>query len=162
MSNADNLWPLRCVTRKDLSTAQRESEEVKGRLRHREAMAAASAGQPQVGGLCLRCAQHEAVLAETHTNVHTQAIERITKWACSDGREYSVLLLMTNADNWNFYMQSVFLPFYHKFIINIEQSVCMLIMVYYLFMWYYNCGKERRCAGVLWWCNAFKSVIYGR
>ncbi|KAL2083378.1 hypothetical protein ACEWY4_021151 [Coilia grayii] len=66
--------------KKDLATAQKEAEEVKGRLRHREAMAAAaSAGQPQVGGLCLRCAQHEAVLAETHTNVHTQAIERITK-----------------------------------------------------------------------------------
>ncbi|XP_076142357.1 serologically defined colon cancer antigen 8 homolog [Alosa pseudoharengus] len=65
--------------KKDLVTAQRESEEVKGRLRHREAMMAASAGQPQVGGLCLRCVQHEAVLAETHTNVHTQAIERITK-----------------------------------------------------------------------------------
>ncbi|XP_031434964.1 serologically defined colon cancer antigen 8 homolog [Clupea harengus] len=65
--------------KKDLATSQRECEEVKGRLRHRETMMAASTGQPQVGGLCLRCAQHEAVLAETHTNVHTQAIERVTK-----------------------------------------------------------------------------------
>ncbi|XP_061084862.1 serologically defined colon cancer antigen 8 homolog isoform X1 [Conger conger] len=61
--------------RKDLAASQKECEEVKGR-RAREA---ASARAPQVGGLCVKCAQHEAVLAHTHTNVHVQAIERLTK-----------------------------------------------------------------------------------
>ncbi|XP_063047272.1 serologically defined colon cancer antigen 8 homolog [Engraulis encrasicolus] len=82
------LYQAQCQTleaqvmslKKELATSRKESEEVKGQLKHSEAVAAAAAaGQPQVGGLCLRCAQHEAVLADTHTNVHTQAIERITK-----------------------------------------------------------------------------------
>ncbi|XP_036402578.1 serologically defined colon cancer antigen 8 homolog isoform X2 [Megalops cyprinoides] len=64
--------------RKDLAMAQKECEEVKGRVRRREAVAA-QGGTPRAGGLCLKCAQHEAVLAQTHTNVHVQAIERLTK-----------------------------------------------------------------------------------
>lgn len=36
-------------------------------------------GTPGVAGLCLKCAQHEAVLAGTHTNLHVQAIDRLTK-----------------------------------------------------------------------------------
>lgn len=36
-------------------------------------------GAPRVSGLCLQCAQHEAVLAGTHTNLHVQAIDRLTK-----------------------------------------------------------------------------------
>ncbi|KAG3257930.1 serologically defined colon cancer antigen 8 isoform X12 [Ictidomys tridecemlineatus] len=32
-----------------------------------------------VGGLCLKCAQHEAVLSQTHNNVHIQTIERLSK-----------------------------------------------------------------------------------
>ncbi|KAJ8248119.1 hypothetical protein GJAV_G00238530 [Gymnothorax javanicus] len=64
--------------RKDLATSEKECEEVKGRLRMLEAVAA-SGRPPQLGGLCLKCAQHEAVLATTHTNVHVQAIERLTK-----------------------------------------------------------------------------------
>ena len=59
---------------------QRGCEEATSRLRQREAQAATlSTGAPRVGGLCLKCAQHEAVMAETHTNVHVQAIERLTK-----------------------------------------------------------------------------------
>ncbi|KAM9365689.1 serologically defined colon cancer antigen 8 homolog [Pholidichthys leucotaenia] len=68
--------------RKDLSVSQKECEEVKVRLRHRETQAAGTPrtdGTLSVAGLCLRCAQHEAVLAETHTNLHVQAIERLTK-----------------------------------------------------------------------------------
>ncbi|XP_029926256.1 serologically defined colon cancer antigen 8 homolog [Myripristis murdjan] len=68
--------------RKELSVSQRECEEVKARLRHQEAQAAETLkndGAPRVAGLCLKCAQHEAVLAGTHTNVHVQAIERLTK-----------------------------------------------------------------------------------
>ncbi|CAL8254407.1 unnamed protein product [Lota lota] len=66
--------------RKELAVSQRGCEEAGSRLRHREAAAAKlSAGAPRVGGLCLKCAQHEAVMAETHTNVHVQAIDRLTK-----------------------------------------------------------------------------------
>ncbi|CAI5654581.1 unnamed protein product [Oreochromis niloticus] len=68
--------------RKDLSVSQKECEEVKLRLRHREKQAADALkadGAPRVAGLCLKCAQHEAVLAGTHTNLHVQAIDRLTK-----------------------------------------------------------------------------------
>ncbi|XP_078128679.1 serologically defined colon cancer antigen 8 homolog isoform X7 [Sander vitreus] len=68
--------------RKDLSVSQKECEEVKVRLRHREKQAADALradGAPCVAGLCLKCAQHEAVLAGTHTNLHVQAIDRLTK-----------------------------------------------------------------------------------
>ncbi|XP_046885133.1 serologically defined colon cancer antigen 8 homolog isoform X2 [Hypomesus transpacificus] len=66
--------------RKELASCRKEGEEVKCRLRHQETAAAASRGaQPTVGGLCLKCAQHEAVLAETHSNMHVQAIDRLTK-----------------------------------------------------------------------------------
>ncbi|KAM9727849.1 serologically defined colon cancer antigen 8 homolog [Menidia menidia] len=68
--------------RKDLSVSQKECEEVKVRLRHREKQAADAQradGAPRVAGLCVKCAQHEAVLAGTHTNLHVQAIDRLTK-----------------------------------------------------------------------------------
>lgn len=55
---------------------------MKVRLRHREKQAADAQradGAPRVAGLCLKCAQHEAVLAGTHTNLHVQAIDRLTK-----------------------------------------------------------------------------------
>ncbi|XP_071336290.1 serologically defined colon cancer antigen 8 homolog isoform X2 [Trachinotus anak] len=68
--------------RKDLSVSQKECEDVKVRLRHREKQAVDALradGAPRVAGLCLKCAQHEAVLAGTHTNLHVQAIDRLTK-----------------------------------------------------------------------------------
>ncbi|KAI4892057.1 hypothetical protein NFI96_022364, partial [Prochilodus magdalenae] len=65
--------------KKDLVSCQKECEEVKERLRHKEAMASLVGAGQHVAGLCVKCAQHEAVLAETHTNVHVQAIERLTK-----------------------------------------------------------------------------------
>lgn len=55
---------------------------MKVRLRHREKQASDALradGAPRVAGLCLKCAQHEAVLAGTHTNLHVQAIDRLTK-----------------------------------------------------------------------------------
>lgn len=67
------------LCRKDLASIQKEYEETKERLRHKEAMAVVAASGQRVGGLCLKCAQHEAVLAETHSNVHVQSIERLTK-----------------------------------------------------------------------------------
>lgn len=51
-------------------------------LRRKEKQAAdalRAGGAPCVAGLCLKCAQHEAVLAGTHTNLHVQAIDRLTK-----------------------------------------------------------------------------------
>ncbi|XP_058507238.1 serologically defined colon cancer antigen 8 homolog isoform X1 [Solea solea] len=68
--------------RKDLSVSQKECEEVKVQLRRKEKQAAdarRSDGVPRVAGLCIKCAQHEAVLAGTHTNQHVQAIDRLTK-----------------------------------------------------------------------------------
>ncbi|XP_056147266.1 serologically defined colon cancer antigen 8 homolog [Lampris incognitus] len=68
--------------RKDLAVSQREREELKARLKHREVQAAETLnadGAPRVGGLCLKCAQHEAILAGTHTSMHVQAIDRLTK-----------------------------------------------------------------------------------
>lgn len=55
---------------------------MKIRLRQREkhdANASKADGVPHVSGLCLKCAQHEAVLAGTHTNLHVQAIDRLSK-----------------------------------------------------------------------------------
>lgn len=70
------------VNRKDLSATQKECEEVKVRLRHKEKQVAGASkadGAPRVAGLCLRCAQHEAVMAGTHANLHVQTIDRLTK-----------------------------------------------------------------------------------
>ncbi|XP_060781616.1 serologically defined colon cancer antigen 8 homolog isoform X2 [Neoarius graeffei] len=65
--------------KKELVSLQTECEDLKERLRHKDAMASVSGAGQRVGGLCLKCAQHEAVLAETHSNIHVQAIERLTK-----------------------------------------------------------------------------------
>lgn len=68
--------------RKELAACQKECEEVRVRLKHKEkqlAHATKGDGVSNVSGLCLKCAQHEAVIAGTHTNVHVQVIERLTK-----------------------------------------------------------------------------------
>ncbi|XP_029376512.1 serologically defined colon cancer antigen 8 homolog isoform X2 [Echeneis naucrates] len=68
--------------RKDLSVSQKECEDVKVRLRHKEKQAVdalRAQGAPRVAGLCLKCAQQEAVLAGTHTNLQVQTIDRLTK-----------------------------------------------------------------------------------
>uniref|UniRef100_A0A7M4G044 SHH signaling and ciliosis regulator SDCCAG8 n=1 Tax=Crocodylus porosus TaxID=8502 RepID=A0A7M4G044_CROPO len=64
--------------RKDLSESQNNCEDLKGRLKHQDSLIASS-NLTRVGGLCLKCAQHEAVLSQTHSNVHMQTIERLTK-----------------------------------------------------------------------------------
>uniref|UniRef100_A0A3P9NSF5 SHH signaling and ciliogenesis regulator sdccag8 n=1 Tax=Poecilia reticulata TaxID=8081 RepID=A0A3P9NSF5_POERE len=49
------------ISLKDLSVSQKECEEVKVRLRHKEqqvAEALKADGAPRVAGLCLQCAQH--------------------------------------------------------------------------------------------------------
>lgn len=73
---------LASILRKDLSLSQRECEELKIRLHQKEKEAAdvlRADGSPRVAGLCLKCAQHEAVLADTHGNQHVQTIDRLTK-----------------------------------------------------------------------------------
>uniref|UniRef100_A0A8D0HCM9 Serologically defined colon cancer antigen 8 n=1 Tax=Sphenodon punctatus TaxID=8508 RepID=A0A8D0HCM9_SPHPU len=64
--------------RQDLSESQKNCEDLRGRLKHQNMLMAASASN-QASGLCLKCAQHEAVLSQTHSNVHMQMIERLTK-----------------------------------------------------------------------------------
>ncbi|XP_036133466.1 serologically defined colon cancer antigen 8 [Molossus molossus] len=66
------------VLRKDLAEYQKNCEDLKQRLKHKESLLAADTSN-RVGGLCLKCAQHEAVLSQTHNNVHMQTIERLTK-----------------------------------------------------------------------------------
>ncbi|XP_034964244.1 serologically defined colon cancer antigen 8 [Zootoca vivipara] len=63
--------------RKELSESQKKCEDLSGRLNHQHLLSAASSSV-RVGGLCLQCAQHEAVLSQTHSNVHMQTIERLT------------------------------------------------------------------------------------
>ncbi|KAK4824009.1 hypothetical protein QYF61_009223 [Mycteria americana] len=64
--------------RKDLSESQKTCKDLEGRLKHQRSLLSAT-NSNRVGGLCLKCAQHEAVLAQTHSNVHMQTIERVTK-----------------------------------------------------------------------------------
>ncbi|XP_038252306.1 serologically defined colon cancer antigen 8 isoform X4 [Dermochelys coriacea] len=64
--------------RKDLSESEKNCEDLKGRLKHQDSLIATS-NSNRVGGLCLKCAQHEAVLSQTHSSVHMQTIERLTK-----------------------------------------------------------------------------------
>ncbi|NXB45119.1 SDCG8 protein, partial [Leucopsar rothschildi] len=64
--------------RKDLSESQKTCKDLEGRLKHQKSLFSAR-NSSQVGGLCLHCAQHEAVLAQTHCNVHVQTIERLSR-----------------------------------------------------------------------------------
>eukprot|EP00076_Gallus_gallus_P039568 XP_025005106.1 serologically defined colon cancer antigen 8 isoform X3 [Gallus gallus] len=64
--------------RKHLSESQKTCEDLEARLKHQKSLVSAT-NSSRVGGLCLKCAQQEAVLAQTHSNVHMQVIERVTK-----------------------------------------------------------------------------------
>ncbi|NWV06099.1 SDCG8 protein, partial [Ptilonorhynchus violaceus] len=64
--------------RKDLLESQKTCKDLEERLKHQKSLSSAR-NSTWVGGLCLNCAQHEAVLAQTHCNVHVQTIERLTK-----------------------------------------------------------------------------------
>ncbi|XP_007947335.2 serologically defined colon cancer antigen 8 [Orycteropus afer afer] len=64
--------------RKDLAEYQNKCEDLQQQLKHKESLLAANISS-RVGGLCLKCAQHEAVLSQTHSNVHVQTIERLIK-----------------------------------------------------------------------------------
>ncbi|NXD90805.1 SDCG8 protein, partial [Chaetorhynchus papuensis] len=64
--------------RKDLSESQKTCKDLEERLKHQKSLVGARSSS-QVGGLCLNCAQHEAILAQTHCNVHVQTIERLTR-----------------------------------------------------------------------------------
>ncbi|XP_075452949.1 serologically defined colon cancer antigen 8 isoform X2 [Ascaphus truei] len=64
--------------RKDLSESQKNYEDLRRQLKQQDFPVAAR-NSTQVRGLCLKCPQNEALLAQTHTNVHMQTIERLTK-----------------------------------------------------------------------------------
>ncbi|XP_053515519.1 serologically defined colon cancer antigen 8 isoform X2 [Artibeus jamaicensis] len=66
------------ILRKDLAEYQKNCEDLKERLKHKESLLAANVAN-RVGGLCLKCAQHEAVLSHTHGDARVQTIERLTK-----------------------------------------------------------------------------------
>ncbi|XP_046288444.1 serologically defined colon cancer antigen 8 isoform X8 [Marmota monax] len=66
------------LQQKDLAEYQKNCEDLRERLKHKESLLAANISS-HVGGLCLKCAQHEAVLSQTHNNVHIQTIERLSK-----------------------------------------------------------------------------------
>uniref|UniRef100_A0A8D0IY41 SHH signaling and ciliogenesis regulator SDCCAG8 n=1 Tax=Sus scrofa TaxID=9823 RepID=A0A8D0IY41_PIG len=70
--------------RKELAESQKDCEDLKERLKHKESLLAANVSH-RVGGLCLKCAQHEAVLSQTHSNVHIQTIERLTNVTWKQG-----------------------------------------------------------------------------
>ncbi|XP_044275479.1 serologically defined colon cancer antigen 8 isoform X8 [Varanus komodoensis] len=64
--------------RKELVESQKNCEDLSGRLKHQHLLSASSSSN-RVFGLCLKCAQHEAVISQTHLSAHMQAIERLTK-----------------------------------------------------------------------------------
>ncbi|XP_008067188.1 serologically defined colon cancer antigen 8 [Carlito syrichta] len=64
--------------RKELAEYQKNCDDLKEQLNHKQSLLAANISN-RVGGLCLKCAQHEAVLSQTHNNVHMQTIERLSK-----------------------------------------------------------------------------------
>lgn len=66
------------LSRKDLSESRKTCQDLEGRLKHQKSLVSAM-NSSRVGGLCLKCVQHEAVLSQTHCNVHVQTIERVTK-----------------------------------------------------------------------------------
>lgn len=80
--HSDDTQPLTgtfpLLFRKDLAEYQKNCEDLKEQLKHKESLLAANVAS-RVGGLCLKCAQHEAVLSHTHGDVHVQTIERLTK-----------------------------------------------------------------------------------
>ncbi|XP_055003490.1 serologically defined colon cancer antigen 8 isoform X2 [Sorex araneus] len=72
------LEPQLEFLRKCLAGYQEDCEEFKGQLLQKETLIADNMSS-YTGGLCLKCAQHEAVLSQTHNNVHLLTIQRLTK-----------------------------------------------------------------------------------
>ncbi|XP_061692499.1 serologically defined colon cancer antigen 8 homolog isoform X3 [Syngnathoides biaculeatus] len=68
--------------RRDLSLSQKDCEELTACMRNAEKEAPSSVRVdcvPRVSGLCLKCAQQEALLAGAPANAHVQALDRLTK-----------------------------------------------------------------------------------
>ncbi|XP_078413495.1 serologically defined colon cancer antigen 8 homolog [Cetorhinus maximus] len=66
------------LLRKDLSESQKECQELEERLKIQQSLLAMDSSE-RVAGLCLKCAQHEAVLARTRTDVELKAVDRLRK-----------------------------------------------------------------------------------
>ncbi|XP_038074906.1 serologically defined colon cancer antigen 8 homolog isoform X1 [Patiria miniata] len=66
-------------TRSELEKYERQCDELRSKLRMAESVNLMSREESQLeNGLCVRCAQHEAVIASTHGSAHAKAVERIT------------------------------------------------------------------------------------
>ncbi|XP_028324993.1 serologically defined colon cancer antigen 8 homolog [Gouania willdenowi] len=81
-AQVDSLEAQIIALRRALSVSEKEYEDLKTHLKRKEKQvenALRTDGAPHVAGMCLKCAQSEAVLAGTHTNLHIQAIDRLTK-----------------------------------------------------------------------------------
>ncbi|XP_048392936.2 serologically defined colon cancer antigen 8 homolog isoform X1 [Stegostoma tigrinum] len=66
------------LLRKDLSESQKECQQLEERLKVQESLLAIDSSE-RVSGLCVKCAQREAVLARTHNDTETKAVERLRK-----------------------------------------------------------------------------------
>ncbi|KAF6073673.1 SHH signaling and ciliogenesis regulator SDCCAG8 [Phyllostomus discolor] len=90
------------ILRKDLAEYQKNCEDLKERLKHKESLLAANVAN-RVGGLCLKCAQHEAVLSHTHGDLHVQAIERLTNsWCFGEVSLFKREEMITTLLSWDF------------------------------------------------------------
>ncbi|XP_069787004.1 serologically defined colon cancer antigen 8 homolog isoform X2 [Narcine bancroftii] len=84
VENLENLYQGKMATvelqvsllRKDLTESQKQCQELIERLKHQESLLSVSSAD-RVGGLCLKCAQHEAVMARTHSDIHMQTIDSL-------------------------------------------------------------------------------------
>ncbi|XP_022103660.1 serologically defined colon cancer antigen 8 homolog isoform X2 [Acanthaster planci] len=66
-------------TRSELEKYERQCDELRSKLRMAESINLMSREETQLeNGLCVKCAQHEAVIASTHGSAHVKAMERIT------------------------------------------------------------------------------------
>uniref|UniRef100_UPI00398E4051 serologically defined colon cancer antigen 8 homolog isoform X1 n=2 Tax=Pristiophorus japonicus TaxID=55135 RepID=UPI00398E4051 len=66
------------LLRKDLCESQKECQVFMERIKHQESLLAMNSTD-RVAGLCLKCAQHEAVLARTHSDVNVKAVDKLRK-----------------------------------------------------------------------------------
>ncbi|XP_071799756.1 serologically defined colon cancer antigen 8 homolog isoform X2 [Asterias amurensis] len=66
-------------TRSELDKYERQCDELRSKLRMAETVSLMGRDESEVQkGLCIKCAQHEAVIASTHGSAHVKAMERVT------------------------------------------------------------------------------------
>ena len=66
--------------REQLDKLEKECDDLKGKLRMSESANLLSREDSIIqDGLCIKCAQYEAVIANTHASPNVKAMERITR-----------------------------------------------------------------------------------